>query len=173
MVERTGKFVSLLIIAGLIPFIVAAWGALRPWQLAGVLFIDESENIIALWQMTLLVLLIYGGVIFSFLGGARWGTALADEGEKAPSFTMFMAILPAFIATVCSIMGVSGLLFGDPLNGGVGVTLPIALYILAAGYLILLAFDVHTTYPILYVRLRIFASLVAIACLLTGAIYAS
>lgn len=172
MVERTGKAVMAMTLAGLLPFFITCWGSLAPWQASELFGLEEPDTIIGLWRLSLASLLIYGAIILSFMGGARWGTAFGDDGEKPATRIMVLAVLVSLWAFAAAITGTAGLMFGDPMNGGIGPLLPTGLYMLVAGFLILLAFDVHAGYPILYVRLRILASLLAAASLLAGAIYA-
>lgn len=172
MVERTGKAVMGMTLAGLLPFFISCWASLAPWQASALLGLEEPESIIGFWQIALLSLLIYGAAILSFMGGARWGTAFGIDGDKPKTSVMIIAVTASLWGFFAAMLGAAGLVFGDPMNGGIGPLLPAGLYMLAAGFLVLLAFDVHAGYPILYVRLRILASLLAAATLLAGAIYA-
>lgn len=172
MVERTGKIVTIMTLAGLLPFFITCWASLAPWQASELLNLEEPDHIIGFWRISLISLLLYGAIILSFMAGARWGTAFGVDGETPDPRILLLAVIISLWAWAAAIVGACGLLFGDPLNGGIGPLLPGGLYMLAGGFLVLLAFDVHAGYPILYVRLRILASLLAAGTLIAGAIYA-
>ena len=54
---------------------------------------------IALQQTAALWLLVYGAVIASFLGGVRWGAAIA-KSDKPSGSTLALAVLPPLAAWV-------------------------------------------------------------------------
>ena len=165
MVSKTGIPVTLLTLAGTLPFMIFAWTSLAPWQPAGLLGIDGPEAIITVWQMGLVSLLMYGVAILSFMTGIRWGGGLAADRETPNTLTMSLSVLPSLWAVLAGAIGIYGLIIGDPLNGGVSAYMPAALIMLAGGFAVLLAFDVHAGYPMGYVRLRIIATIIAILAL--------
>ncbi len=79
---RTG-----LMVAGLIPF---------GWALAYVAFADPARL-----QIGAVIFELYAAVILSFLGGMRWGRAIA-RGEAA--WTLVEAVVPAVLAFVALLL---------------------------------------------------------------------
>ena len=87
LVSRAAATARLLGYAGLAPFI-----ALSLW-LYGIASDHE-------WRAgTILLLLVYGAVILSFLGGVRWGVALARHGEDA-GFDFSLAMVPPLMGWI-------------------------------------------------------------------------
>jgi hypothetical protein len=128
----------LLGFSGLIPFVAAAAGAL----------IADS----ALQDMSLRALVAYGAVILSFLGGVRWGLAIAQTDATALWKPLVISVLP-------SLLGWAALL----LPTGTG------LLILATGLATMLIADARLPEaPQWYRSLRIPLSLGAIGALIAG-----
>ena len=173
MVQKTGLTAIILTLAGLIPFLVGAWGSLAPFQLAGIIGVEGGTSIISLWQMCLVALLVYGSAILSFMAGSRWGGGLESQLEYPPALTMFLSVLPSIWAFGCGVVGMYGLIEGDPMNGGVSIYPPAGLSMLAGGYFVLLAFDAYAGYPMGYMRMRIIATFVAMFSLVIPAWFAS
>jgi Protein of unknown function (DUF3429) len=86
-VTRSAAMARLLGYAGLAPFI-----ALSLW-LYGIAPDHEWRN------GTILLLLVYGAVILSFLGGVRWGVALARQNDDA-RLDFSLAMLPPLIGWI-------------------------------------------------------------------------
>jgi len=167
MVRTTGLPGTLLTISGLIPFVFFAWIGVAPYQLADIL----SADVIQLWKTGLLGELFYGAVILSFMGGARWGTSFGENVDTPHALTLCLAVLPALWACAAGILGGLGIIGGGLTSGGVSIFLSAAYYMLAGGFLVLLAFDLKAGYPSDYKRLRIIASVSAALCLTVCAWY--
>ena len=86
-VSSSAATARLLGYAGLAPFI-----ALSLW-LYGIAPAHEW------WAGTIQVLLVYGAVILSFLGGARWGVALARDDHDA-RLDFSLAMLPPLLGWI-------------------------------------------------------------------------
>lgn len=104
-----------------------------------------------------LALQLYAAIILSFLGGVRWGAAMARNGEALRWPTLTPSVLP-------------------PLAAWGGVLAPnfaASLALLAAGYLGLLAYDVASArsgeLPAWYAKLRTPLTVVALASLAAAA----
>lgn len=73
-------------LSGLVPFWALAFGlgatGLRPWDSAALDF----------------ALVTYAAVILSFLGGIRWGLAVARSEQQDAAVHYFISIVPALIA---------------------------------------------------------------------------
>ena len=124
--------------AGLLPFGAAALAALLPRM--------------PLHGLALTALLAYGAVILSFLGGVRWGLAMAAATPGALPAQLGLSVLP-------SLLGWAALLL-PPAAG---------LVLLAAGFLAMLLADRREALaPAWYKRLRLPLSLGAMASLLLG-----
>ena len=76
-----------LTLSGVLPFVGLAF-AIWHWR-----------SDIALQQTAALWLLVYGAVIASFLGGVRWGNAIA-QGDTPSGNTLAVSVLPPLIAWV-------------------------------------------------------------------------
>lgn len=121
-----------LTVAGLIPFLgCATLFVLRPE--AGDLWVEP--------------LAAYAAIILSFLGGARWGRALAQP--DASMITLGLSNLPAVAAWLTFLPGVP-----DALQFGV----------LIAGLVSMLIWDLRSAAP-WYRALRLTATLGAVLCL--------
>ena len=94
----------------------------------------------------------YGAIILSFLGGIRWGEAIA----KGPSATLFISVLP-------SLAGFGALLI-NTYNGTM---------ILIAGFAAQAVWDfiAPATLPDWFIRLRMIISAIVIACLAVTLIF--
>lgn len=124
--------------SGLIPFAGAAAGGL----------INDP----ALQDMSLRALLAYGAVILSFLGGVRWGLAIAQTGSTALWKPLALSVLPSLLSWVALLL---------PTGAG--------LLILAIGLATMLIADTRLAQaPHWYRLLRIPLSLGAIGALIIG-----
>jgi len=133
-----------LTLAGLIPFAGLAGAVLLGLHPAGL---APSPALAA-----------YGACILSFLGGARWGLALADR-ERLDAAEYAAATLPSLIG------------WGAILSPGISVQISLA--VLAAGLAAMWAWDIRTVTargaPAWYPRLRSLASAGAVASLALAA----
>jgi len=126
-------------LAGLLPFAAAALAALAPKA--------------PLHALALPALLAYGAVILSFLGGIRWGLAMA-AGAEALSARLALSVLPSLLAWLALLLA--------PRAG---------LLLLALGFAAMLLLDQRIGYaPPWYPRLRLPLSLGALAALLLGVV---
>ena len=104
-------------------------------------------------EFSLRALAGYGAIILSFLGGVRWGLAMAVLAPDKLAIPLSLSILP-------SILGWAALLL--PATSG--------LHLLAACFLALLLADLKLpAAPIWYRNLRLPLSIGAIAALIVGA----
>lgn len=126
--------------AGAMPFIAGAFASLpfaegyRPFGLS--------------------LLLDYGAIILSFMGGVHWGAAiLRNDNDIGP---LGRSVVPSLVALLAALIG------GAP-----------GLVILAAGFLGLLLYDERETragrLPLWYPLLRRQLTAVVVVCLLAGA----
>lgn len=159
MVEKSGRTAIILTLAGVVPFAIADWFIWFPFQPAAVLGLEDGEAIINLWHTSILAMLIYGAGLLCFLSGARWGGTLSTDEWEPDAWTLILSVTMAMVAAAALFLGVHGLMNGDPLNGGIGSMTPIGFYILAAGFLIVLGFDIYAGYPKGYLRARMVESL--------------
>ena len=144
---RATRIARLLGFAGLFPFV-----GLSLWLLG---IAPDHE-----WRAgTILLLLAYGAVILSFLGGARWGLALAREQADEPlDYVLSMA---------------------PPLIGWLAVIIPVpyAFALLAVAFAAQGAWDalaVHTgRAPAWYGRLRTILTMVVVGCMIVAFIATS
>jgi hypothetical protein len=88
--EQMVRAAWILGLAGLVPFVVGAW-----------LIVTGSE-IIPLPDLPFVVL-CYGAIILSFLGGIRWGAALNEPRRQSPT-TLAQSVVPALAAWVCALL---------------------------------------------------------------------
>ena len=123
--------------AGLLPFAAAALLALTPNA--------------PLHTLALPALLAYGAVILSFLGGIRWGLAMAANAADLPA-RLALSVLPSLLAWLALLLA--------PRAG---------LLLLALGFAAMLLLDQRIgDAPAWYPRLRLPLSLGALAALLLG-----
>lgn len=127
--------------AGALPFVAAAAGAL----------LMES------WRgPALLVLLTYGAVILSFLGGIRWGLAIAGA-RAGTALDLSISVAPSLAAW-------SALLL--PLQTG--------MLVLAVAFIVMLILDLAAARggraPAWYPRLRVPLTVVVVTTLAVGAL---
>lgn len=126
--------------SGLIPFLAGA-----------VVSLPVAE---ALRPYGLLLLLVYGAIILSFMGGVHWGAAMMRNETDGRPFAA---------SVVSSLVALPAALIGGPAG----------LLILAAGFAGLLVFDEQETragrLPGWYPLLRRPLTAVVVACLLIGA----
>lgn len=131
--------------AGLIPFVA---GALLLTAVAFNFANPASAGHVAL------ALVVYGAVILSFLGGVRWGTAMARQETAA---------MPYALSVVPSLLGWGAALLAPPL----------ALVVLATGVFVQGLIDVGDVHagrlPAWYAVLRRRLSIVVTAALLVAA----
>ena len=124
--------------AGLMPFVAAAGAGILPGA--------------QLHDLALQALLTYGAVILSFLGGIRWGLALAIADPAALSGPLCLSVLPAMLGWFAILV---------PASTG--------LIVLALGFAAILAADLRLAMaPAWYRTLRLPLSAGAIAALLVG-----
>lgn len=130
-----------LAVAGLLPFIAGALSALG---------LVEHPVFLLGYASGSALLLAYGKVILSFMGGALWGFAARDGAGVIP---LVISVLPALWAVLL-----------------VGASLPL----LALGFALLLIADFRFTAQALapnwWMSLRIPITAVAVISLLTGAL---
>ena len=124
--------------AGLIPFFLAAAIGLLPAA--------------PLHDLSLQALLAYGAVILSFLGGIRWGLAIATT-EPADLFgPLLLSVSPALLGWIALL-----------------VSTPIGLVLLALSFAAMLIADLRlSTAPHWYRSLRLPLSIGAVVTLLIG-----
>jgi hypothetical protein len=124
--------------SGLIPFVVAVAVGLLPAT--------------PLHDLSLQALLAYGAVILSFLGGIRWGLAVATTDPADLFVPLFFSITPALLGWIALLV---------PSSTG--------LVLLALGFAAILIADLWlSTAPYWYRSLRLPLSVGAIAALLMG-----
>ena len=124
--------------AGLIPFLLAAAIGLLPAA--------------PLHDLSLQALLAYGAVILSFLGGIRWGLAIATTDSADLFGPLFLSVLSALLGWIALLV---------PSSTG--------LVLLALGFAAILIADLWlSTAPYWYRSLRLPLSVGAIAALLMG-----
>lgn len=129
-------------LAGLVPF---AAGALALWAPLPLLAAESG----------LRLLVVYGAIILSFLGGIRWGTAIGpyDAGRQAREFGLSVLGSLAGLAAV----------FLPPLAG---------LTLLVAGFLLQALWDVTSVesgrLPMWFGRLRMILTAGAVIALIAG-----
>jgi len=126
---------------GVLPFLAAA---------LGVLFADH------LYPFSLLALITYGAVILSFLGGIRWGLAIAGMVPRAAlARALIVSVVPA-------LLGWAALL----------LSLRQGYLLLVVAFVVALLDDVAATRrgeaPPWYPKLRLPLTLAAAACLALG-----
>ena len=105
------------------------------------------------------LLVLYGAVILSFMGGVHWGLAISGRGPNANPDTAHLtaSVLPALVGWVAALLS----------------TKP-GIIVLVCGFLVLLAYDIRTVRaniaPRWYARLRIQLTLVVVCLLATNAV---
>ncbi len=153
MTKHFSLTVTLLTLTGTIPFILSAFVALYPEGLA-ILLKRDAEGLKLVMVMARLSTLLYGAVILSFMAGARWGKEFGGSFTRLRPMVMVLAVFPAIMAWVTALVAVMP---GNWMSGG--------MFILAGGFLFLLAWDSIADYPAWYFRLRILATLSAVGSL--------
>ncbi|RIX98776.1 DUF3429 domain-containing protein [Aureimonas flava] len=88
--EQMVRAAWILGLGGLIPFVVGAW------------MIVTGSEVIPLPDLPFVVL-SYGAIILSFLGGIRWGAALNEPGRQSPT-ALAQSVIPAVGAWVCVLL---------------------------------------------------------------------
>ena len=122
--------------AGLIPFFLAA--------VIGLVWSTP------LHEISLKALLAYGAVILSFLGGIRWGLAIATSKSSGLLGPLAISVAPALLGWVALLVPSS-----------------VGLVLLALGFAVMADFRLSTA-PYWYATLRLPLSIGAIVCLLIG-----
>ncbi len=85
---RTRRMAWLLSLTGLMPFVFAT-----------VLVVVDGPLSLN-YELGLEILTTYGAVILSFLGGIRWGLALAGQGERDATWRLALSVLPSLLGWV-------------------------------------------------------------------------
>jgi hypothetical protein len=98
-----------LTLAGAIPFVALA---------SAPLWVGE-DGALRTWAATALAL--YGGVILSFLGGIRWGAAIAAGAGRAQGHEVALSVLPPLAGWGLSFWAVFGAGFAIALWAMAGV----------------------------------------------------
>ncbi|WP_349359835.1 DUF3429 domain-containing protein [Stappia sp.] len=131
--------------AGLIPFLAGA---------AALTAIAMTLRDVALAAAISSAVIVYGAVILSFLGGVRWGVAVARGDADGRVFAL--SVVPSLIGW-----------------GAALLPAPWALLVLAAGFMLQGAWDVKTAseggLPAWYARLRRHLTVIVAASLLVSA----
>ena len=131
---------------GSVPFVISS---------LGVFFLASDPFLSGLFRATLIG---YGADILSFLGGIRWGTALSRSDSSGQNWEMALSILPPFFGWIC-------VLVPNPAA---------ALLLLSCCYVWQIFIDMRATrraeLPIWFGHMRIRLTILAITCLLFGAI---
>lgn len=114
-------------------------------------------------EIALMLLILWGGLILAFLGGARWGRELTTPLGPGQGRTLIWAIMPSIIAWA-----------------GVGAGLPeagspaLGLLVLIFGFLAMLTWDLLAVragiWPRWYAGLRVTLTAAAVASLMAGLI---
>ena len=130
-------------VSGLLPFIAASY-----LTLPGVNLVTGTE--------AEFIIISYGAVILSFLGGIRWGAAL----QNGPPAVLFGSVLPSLAGFVSLLLVIS-----LP-----RIAMPWAILVLLAGFASQAAWDYFAPGPLpaWFVRLRILITSVVIVCLLVA-----
>lgn len=132
--------------AGVLPFAISA---------LGVFFLRDDR---ALQVLSLAGLTAYGAVILSFLGGVRWGTAMARPPSTKRHVEFVLSIVPSLVAWVCLLVNNS----------------TVALGVLTAGFIAMAVLDYRSAraqeLPSWYGHLRVLLSMAATISLLFGLI---
>ena len=160
MVQKSGVHAVILTVLGAVPFLIGNWFVWFPFQPATLLGIDTGPGILALWHYSIVAMALYGGGLLCFLSGGRWGGAIGSDRETPHTQTLWLSVIFALLSAGAAFAAVIGILIGDEMNRGVAAITSYAMYVMAAGYLIILAFDVHAGFPIGFVRARIIESVV-------------
>lgn len=130
---RTARAANALTLAGALPFL--ALTALLPFgkPLADALELPALGQQIEFWAGIMLVL--YAAVILSFLGGIRFGVAVAEPLRPGARRDVIVSVLPSLAAWGLAIVGGLGLFSGlTVVTGG-------ALALFAACFLLQWAWD--------------------------------
>lgn len=139
---------------------VLGWAGVLPFAALSLLtFADGSPWFGVDPSRTLQALIIYGMIILSFMGGVQWGLEMTrPDGDGAKGFAA--SVIPALIAFAASFVSPTA-----------------ALLILAAGFLILLAYDMARIRagvgPVWYGALRMQLSAAVVLSLAVAALASS
>jgi phosphoglycerol transferase MdoB-like AlkP superfamily enzyme len=143
-------------LAGLIPF----------FTLASLLWVRDASALNWFW---LLLLIGYGAVILSFLGGVRWGFEIARTPSNPSMWVMVGSVVPSIIGWLA---------FGTSIVPNISSELPIlgvfGLYALIAGFAAQWFWDTRTTLvsglPAWYPPLRTILTIGAVLALILGVV---
>jgi hypothetical protein len=111
MPRRLPILAVILSIAGIVPFVLCGLGAV-------------ATNAVTS-QLAALVLIGYGAVVLSFLGGVHWGFTLAIEHDRAERLRLGLGVLPGLMGWAALAVAVYSL------QAALGLALLIAAFILA------------------------------------------
>ncbi len=111
MPRRLPILAVILSIAGIIPFVLCGLGAV-------------ATNAVTS-QLAALVLIGYGAVILSFLGGVHWGFTLAVEHDRAERLRLGLGVVPGLLGWAALAIAIYSL------QAALGLALLIAAFILA------------------------------------------
>ncbi len=153
---RTPPAPLLLGLAGVGPFAAAA---------AGV-FVFGGDEVDGRAQLSLALLVLWGGLVLAFLGGTRWGRALGPEFPPPGAVTLMSAVFPSIIAWVAVAVALPPV--SQPVLG---------ISILIGGFVHMLLWDLKGVrqglWPDWYQALRIVLTLGAAMALIAGAVGAA
>ncbi len=96
MLSGPMKFATALGLAGVLPFLGCAWGAVVVWP-------NQA--------LALLALLAYGACILSFLGAVHWGFVLSAPPEAPaakPALRLALGTVPSLVGWVALVCGAAG-----------------------------------------------------------------
>ncbi len=139
------------------PALILGWLGVLPFSALSLLSVSGSD---LPGGTPLGLLVLYGAIILSFMGGAQWGLAMIAVADDTSALARRLAIsvLPALAGF--------GLWFAPPKLATLG---------LAAGFVLLLAYDTATaragTAPPWYPALRLQLTLAVVACLMLAAAF--
>ena len=149
MTKSFSLTVTLLTLAGTLPFLASAISALYSREIAGLIFGNE-EKAGFVSMLAGISLLGYAISILSFMSGIRWGQELVTKTERIRPHIVTLAVLPAILGW----LGLMMAFIPGPFMAG-------ALFVLAAAFLLLLAWDFAAGYAHWYLQLRVIATLCA------------
>lgn len=132
------------------------WAGVLPFAVCAVALWVPAASV---WETELFrALAAYAAVILSFLGGVRWGAAIAAEGTEGVDTDLVLAVIPSLIAWCALLLPV-------------GVQ---PLYALVIAYALFGGLDVREAarglWPGWYSRLRLQLTAAVLACLVAGAL---
>ena len=145
MPRRLPILAVILSTAGIIPFVLCGLGAV-------------ATNAVTS-QLAALVLIGYGAVILSFLGGVHWGFTLAVEHDRAERLRLGLGVIPGLLGWAALAVAIYSL------QAALGLALLIAAFILA----VVVEWRAHgrDLVPAGYIGMRIAITVVVVAILTT------